>query len=104
MHPFLQHFEFSILIPLLAGIFILVFHNHAQLRESSSLLGAIALFIFILQFIGSEQSDTTHTLFSIAPGLSLAFHIEPLGLMFALLASGLWIVTTIYSIGYMRGN
>src|SRR5690606_16108763 len=35
---------------------------------------------------------------------SLALHVEPLSLLFALLASALWIVTTVYSIGYMRGN
>jgi multicomponent Na+:H+ antiporter subunit D len=29
---------------------------------------------------------------------------DPLGVFFALVASGLWIVTSIYSIGYMRGN
>ena len=38
------------------------------------------------------------------PGLSIAFRVEPLGMLFAALASGLWIVNSIYSIGYMRGN
>ena len=37
-------------------------------------------------------------------GLWLAFKVEPLGMLFGLVASGLWIVTTIYSIGYMRGH
>jgi len=39
-----------------------------------------------------------------APGFTLALHVEPLGYAFALLASFLWIVTTIYAIGYMRGH
>ena len=104
MTDFLQHFELAIIIPLLAGLFILLFRNHAQLREASSLLIAVILFLFTAQLIGSEQENISHTLFTIAPGLSLAFHIEPLGLMFALLASSLWIITTVYSIGYMRGN
>ena len=30
--------------------------------------------------------------------------LEPLGMLFALVASGLWVVTTSYSIGYMRTN
>ena len=38
------------------------------------------------------------------PGFSIAFQIEPLGMLFALIASGLWILTTIYAIGYMRGH
>jgi multicomponent Na+:H+ antiporter subunit D len=43
-------------------------------------------------------------LVEVLPGLGLAFEVEPLGMLFALVASGLWIVTTIYSIGYMRGH
>src|SRR3546814_1026932 len=38
------------------------------------------------------------------PGLPIAFAVEPLGMLFALVASGLWIVNSVYSIGYMRGN
>jgi len=38
------------------------------------------------------------------PGLTIAFRLEPLGVLFAALASGLWIINSIYSIGYMRGN
>jgi multicomponent Na+:H+ antiporter subunit D len=40
----------------------------------------------------------------VLPGLPLAFAIEPLGLLFALVASLLWIVNSLYSIGYLRGN
>ena len=44
------------------------------------------------------------TLFAMLPGMPLAFEVEPLGMLFALVASGLWIVNSLYSIGYMRGN
>ena len=37
-------------------------------------------------------------------GLVLAFAIEPLGMLFALVAGSLWLVNSIYSIGYMRAN
>lgn len=40
----------------------------------------------------------------IMPGLSIAFKVEPLGMLFAALASGLWLINSIYSVGYMRGN
>ena len=40
----------------------------------------------------------------VLPGIAIAFRVEPLGMMFAALASLLWIVNSIYSIGYMRGN
>ncbi|MEX2298230.1 MAG: proton-conducting transporter membrane subunit, partial [Dongiaceae bacterium] len=37
-------------------------------------------------------------------GLPLELTVEPLGMLFALVASGLWIVTSLYSIGYMRAH
>ncbi len=40
----------------------------------------------------------------VLPGIDIAFQVEPLGMMFAALASGLWLINSIYSIGYMRGN
>ena len=43
-------------------------------------------------------------LFELFSGLPVAFRVEPLGMIFALVASGLWIVNSIYSIGYMRAN
>ena len=104
MNSLLQQIELTLVIPLIAGLLVSFFRNHPSLREGSSLLAAILLFIFTAQLIGSEQENITHTLFTITPGISLSFHVEPLGLVFALLASCLWIITTIYSIGYMRGN
>ena len=44
------------------------------------------------------------SLMQVLPGIDLAFEVEPLGMLFALVASGLWIVTSCYSIGYMRGH
>ncbi|MCG7963475.1 MAG: proton-conducting transporter membrane subunit, partial [Candidatus Thiodiazotropha taylori] len=38
------------------------------------------------------------------PGISIAFKIEALGMLFALIAGILWLVTSIYAIGYMRGH
>ncbi len=105
MAQLLQHYELAILIPLLGGLLILIFHNHSQLREISSIATGIVLFIYVLQLLYSyENGLATHNLLNITPNLFIAFYIEPLGLIFASLASALWVITTIYSIGYMRGN
>ncbi len=101
----LQHYELAVLIPLLGGLLILLFHNHTKTREACSIFVGIILFLYITQLIGLvTEDDVTHKILNITPGLSITFHLEPLGLVFALLASSLWIITTIYSIGYMRGN
>jgi formate hydrogenlyase subunit 3/multisubunit Na+/H+ antiporter MnhD subunit len=36
------------------------------------------------------------------PGIEFGFHVDAFGLLFALTASSLWILVSIYSIGYMR--
>ena len=38
------------------------------------------------------------------PGIPLAFELEPLGLLFALVAGGLWIPTALYSVSYARAR
>ena len=40
----------------------------------------------------------------IAEGISIGFTVTPLGALFGLVASVLWIFAGIYSVGYMRGN
>ncbi len=105
MAQILQHYEFAVLIPLLGGLLILFFHKYEQLREASSIFTGFILFLYVLLLFRSYTPDgDLHSILNITPGLSITFHLEPLGLVFALLASSLWIVTTIYSIGYMRGN
>jgi multicomponent Na+:H+ antiporter subunit D len=42
-------------------------------------------------------------LFEITPNIRLALKADPFGVFFAVVASGLWIFTSFYSIGYMRG-
>ena len=93
-------------IPLAAAVANPLLRRQNNLRDSLTLLAAIATFataLAILGRTGGEASAPMHAL-TVMPGLDIAFAIEPLGLMFALIASGLWIVTHIYGVGYMRGN
>jgi multicomponent Na+:H+ antiporter subunit D len=93
-------------IPAVAAMLIGACRSRPNLREAVSLASAAALFLAVL-----SQSDAVLqgarpalTLGEILPGLRIAFELEPLGLLFALIASGLWFVSGVYSIGYMRGN
>ena len=38
------------------------------------------------------------------PDVFLELKVEPLGMVFALIAGSLWALNSLYSIGYMRGN
>jgi len=44
-----------------------------------------------------------YTVAHILPGVPLQFKVDQFGLLFALVSSSLWIITSAYSIGYMRG-
>ena len=96
----------SMIIPALAALGNLVLRNRPNLRDGMTLIAAIATFACVVSILWHVGHRTTEafTLVTVMPGLDLAFNVEPLGLMFAIIASGLWIVTHLYGIGYMRGN
>ena len=94
----------ALLVPLIGAGLIVLTGNSPDLRETVSLASAAMLFLLVASlapgvFAGDQPGVS---LGEMLPGLSIAFEVEPLGMMFALIASFLWILTTIYSIGYMR--
>ena len=99
--------QLALLIPLIGALLIVVAGRWPNLRETVTLLTAIALFLVVIRVLVALLNGEPVEVVLVAdmlPGLSLALHTEPLSILFALLASGLWIVTSVYSIGYMRGN
>jgi multicomponent Na+:H+ antiporter subunit D len=96
----------AIAIPLVASVLIALSGSRPNLRESITLTAAVAMFAAIATLLPEVlRGGRPETLaLVVLPGLSLKFALEPLGMLFALVASFLWIVTSIYSIGYMRGN
>jgi multicomponent Na+:H+ antiporter subunit D len=81
--------------------------NHPNARETSSFIVGIATFLlatFNIPAVFKGQSvSITLAVMSSHPQLQLTLWADGLGLLFASLASFLWIITTIYSTGYMRG-
>ncbi|MBI2317763.1 MAG: monovalent cation/H+ antiporter subunit D family protein, partial [Betaproteobacteria bacterium] len=74
--------------------------------ETVTMASAVALFLSVLSLVGPvlDGARPEVSLFQVLPGIGFAFRVEPLGMLFSLVASGLWIVNSLYSIGYMRGN
>ncbi len=96
----------TMLIPAGSVVTNILFRNQPNLRDGLTLTAAVATFLTVLLILAKVGNGTTEqlVLFEVFPGLDLAFNVEPLGLLFAIVASGLWIVTHLYGIGYMRGN
>ncbi|PKO61753.1 MAG: cation:proton antiporter [Betaproteobacteria bacterium HGW-Betaproteobacteria-18] len=96
----------SMAVPLTGALLISLAGHVPNLREGITLATAAALLAIVLTLLPlvMDGARPDIVLFSMLPGLQIAFKVEPLGMLFALIASGLWIVNSLYSIGYMRGN
>jgi multicomponent Na+:H+ antiporter subunit D len=102
-----QSIIFAIFLPLFGAVGILLASRIGpNFRETVTLVTALGLAITVWRLIPEVIAGGRPglALVEVVPGIDIAFRIEPLGMMFAALASCLWIINSIYSIGYMRGN
>ncbi len=96
----------ALALPLVALALIFMFGKQPNVREACTLVVASVLFLFNCK-LASHVFSGDRPVWSVGemlPGFAIEFRVEPLGMLFALVASGLWILTTIYAIGYMRGH
>lgn len=97
----------ALLIPLLGALGIWMAGAIPDLREIVTLLTAAALFGVVVLGLGPmilAGERPSLLLVETFGGIEIAMAVEPLGILFAAIASTLWIVNSVYSIGYMRGN
>ena len=96
----------ALLVPLAGALLIALCGRAPALRESATLATAALLFACVALLLPAVQGGARPELVlgEMLPGLAIGFRVEPLGMLFALVASGLWIVNSIYSIGYLRAN
>jgi multicomponent Na+:H+ antiporter subunit D len=95
-----------LLIPLAGAVLIGIAGRHPNLRETITFVTAGLLLVCVISLIGPVmQGDRPEVVLAeLMPGLKLSLRPEPLGLLFALLASGLWVVNSLYSVAYVRTN
>ena len=96
----------SMLLPALGVVINMLLRNQADLRDSLTFAAALGTFLTVLCILYNEGNGVSETfvMVEVLSGLTIAFNVEPLGLLFAILGSGLWMVTHLYGVGYMRGN
>ncbi len=95
-----------VLTPLVGALLVLLTGRSPNLRETMSILTGFVLLAQVISITPEVLAGEIPYLLlaTPVPGLPIALALEPLGLLFALIASSLWIVTTVYAIGYMRGH
>lgn len=91
-------------VSLLAAVPIFLSDGRPNLREFWTLLAGITKFLLIAAMLPAVLSGQgfVFTLAEVLPGVPIQLRVDAMGIYFALVASFLWICTSLYSIGYMR--
>ena len=91
---------------LVPGLVIFMLREEQRgLRTLLNLAGAfIKLGLVVFMLWGVYHGHTYETTISFLPGLDLTFRAAPLPMLFITLSALLWLVTTVYAIGYLEGS
>ncbi|MBA4357894.1 MAG: cation:proton antiporter, partial [Desulfovibrio sp.] len=93
-----------IAITLVAPFLIWLFRGDQNKREAVSFAAGGLTFLSVLSLAPQVLAGNIwkYTLFNIMPGITVTLCADGLSLIFALVASFLWMFATSYNIGYMR--
>jgi multicomponent Na+:H+ antiporter subunit D len=96
----------ALAIPLFAAAAIYAVGRMPDVRETLTIIACVALSIVTISIFMRVGAGNPPTMTIARPlaGLEIAFRLEPLGGLFAVMASVLWGVNSLFSIGYMRGK
>lgn len=94
----------AVLVSLIAAVLILISGKRPNVREAWTILAAFAKAAIVFSMLPAVLAGKileTEPLY-IAKGIILHLRVDTTGMLFAALASALWVLTSFYSIGYMR--
>ncbi|QLD88630.1 cation:proton antiporter [Natronomonas salina] len=96
---------YAVLVSLVAMFGIFAAHRRPNVREAVTIVAAFAKFGIVASMVPGVLAGETYEFSAgeFVAGVEFVLRADPLGTLFAFLASLLWIVTSFYSIGYMRG-
>ncbi len=91
---------------LVPGLAIFLLREESQRKRTIlNLFGAVSKAGLVMVMIwGVFHDQVFETRWVLAPGLELLLHADALSVLFVTLSTILWLVTTIYAIGYLEGT
>ena len=106
MNPDTTILVWAMTLPVIGALGVVALGRWPNLRDGWTVAIGISTFTCVVQLIEPVMAGVrpSVSLPGAMPGLGLFFEVEPLGLLFGLVASGLWILTSLYGFGYMRGH
>jgi multicomponent Na+:H+ antiporter subunit D len=96
---------YALLTPLIGSLWVMRCGKRPDLREGVSFLAAVTMFCLVLSMIPEVWAGNrlVYNLFNILPGVTVTLRADAFSMIFAIVASFLWILAVFYSMGYMRG-
>ncbi|HLA49936.1 MAG TPA: monovalent cation/H+ antiporter subunit D family protein, partial [Thermodesulfovibrionia bacterium] len=94
----------AVLVSAVGALFIIAAGKKPNLREFWSVAAGVLKLAIVVSMVPAILDGKTieYTLFHLLPGIDIKFRVDTFSILFALGASFLWILTSFYSIGYMR--
>ncbi|MAT65447.1 MAG: proton-conducting membrane transporter [Gammaproteobacteria bacterium] len=91
---------------LLPGLVIFaIAERRVALRTGLNLLGAVSKLLLVGWMLwGVAHGHAFELRLALLPGLDFVLRAGPLALLFVTLSSALWLLTTLYAIGYLEGS
>ena len=95
-----------VIIPLFVAVIIFALAEDKTKTRSTLNIGAslISLVLVGLMLWGVSSGQNYETRLSFLPGLDLVLRADSLSMLFVTLSSALWMLTTVYAIGYLEGS
>ncbi|MFC4438106.1 MULTISPECIES: proton-conducting transporter transmembrane domain-containing protein [Natrialbaceae] len=100
----------AVLVSAVAMVLIIASYRYPNVREGWSVLAALTKFGIVASMLPGVMDGTVYYWslneslgVELLAGIDFVLRADPLGMLFAMLASFLWIFTSFYAAGYMRG-
>ena len=95
----------SLVLPLIGLVLVgLTGEKQRNLRDGLTVVVAFLTFASVCTLVSPVLAGERPRVawLYVLPNVPISFELEPLGMVFALVASGLWGFTSLYAFGYMR--
>ena len=96
----------ALTVSTVGAILLFLTGNTAFYRKLWSLLASLLMFAIVISMLQRSLQGVIFVtrLFPLAPNTRLELRVDALGIFFALLSSTLWLITMIYTLGYMESE
>lgn len=95
----------ALMVPLVGSIAVMLTGKQPNVREACSFVSSVVMFLIVASMIPAVVAGhkLIYPIFHILPGVSVTLRADAFSMIFAVVASFLWMLAVVYSAGYMRG-